>query len=568
MNKKIAFISHQAFALINFRDGLIRLLITSGYEVYALAPDFTSDSRKYLVAMGATPLDYQLSRTGTNPMRDFLSAIELFHILRSLHVDVAFAFSIKPSIYGMIAAWFARVPKRICMIEGLGHVFIVGLQKVSLLRNLLKASVLMLYKIGFATSSSVIFLNNDDLNYFLKKKLVSSKKCSNIGGIGVNLANWTFSIPKIDPIRFIFIGRLLREKGILEFIEAVRKVKGEFNAVQFIVLGDVDTNPSSITRSQINQWVDEGLVEWHGHVPVKNWLGISSVFVLPSHREGVPRTTQEAMAIGRPVITTDVPGCRDTVIDGLNGFLVEPFNSDALANAMKKFIESPNLIMQMGVQSRRLAEKWFDEKQKNQMILNIIKEKKSQFNWLKRVFDVGLSIFCLIIFLCPMILIALFIRLSDRGSSIYWSQRVGSGGELFWMPKFRSMKLNTPVVASHLLADNSESFLIFGGSFLRKSSLDELPQLWSILRGDMSFVGPRPALFNQIDLIEKRRSLGIDQLKPGLTGWAQVNGRDDIGLDDKIRFDEQYLNRQSFWFDVYILWLTFLKVLGREGVSH
>ncbi len=568
MNKKIAFISHQAFALINFRDGLIRLLISSGYEVYALAPAFTSDSREHLLTMGATPLDYQLSRTGTNPMRDFMSALKLFHILRSLNIDVAFAFSIKPSIYGMIAAWCARVPKRICMIEGLGHIFIVGLQKVSHSKNLLKASVLMLYKIGLATSSSVIFLNNDDLNYFLQKKLVSRKKCSNIGGIGVNLANWTFSTPKIDPIRFIFIARLLREKGIIEFIEAVRKVKTEFNGVQFVVLGDVDTNPSSITRSQINQWVDEGLIEWHGHVPVKNWLEMSSVFVLPSYREGLPRTTQEAMAIGRPIITTDVPGCRDTVIDGLNGYLVEPYNSDALVNAMKKFIESPNLIMQMGVQSRRLAEKWFDEKQKNQMILNIIKEKKSQFNWLKRVFDVGLSIFCLIIFLCPMILIALFIRLSDRGSSIYWSQRVGSGGELFWMPKFRSMKLNTPVVASHLLADNSESFLIFGGSFLRRSSLDELPQLWSILRGDMSFVGPRPALFNQINLIEKRRSLGIDQLKPGLTGWAQVNGRDNISLDEKIRFDEQYLSRQSFWFDIYILCLTFFKVLKRDGVSH
>lgn len=187
---------------------------------------------------------------------------------------------------------------------------------------------------------------------------------------------------------------------------------------------------------------------------------------------------------------------------------------------------------------------------------------------MKRVFDFCSALICLSIFWLPMLVIGLFIKLFDNGPIIHWSQRVGSDGRLFWMPKFRSMKQNAPVVASHLLAKDSKSFLIFGGSFLRKSSLDELPQLWSILKGDMSFVGPRPALFNQNDLIVGRKELGIEALKPGLTGWAQVNGRDEISLEKKLQYDKEYLLQQSFWFDIYILWLTFLKVVRSEGVSH
>jgi O-antigen biosynthesis protein WbqP len=185
----------------------------------------------------------------------------------------------------------------------------------------------------------------------------------------------------------------------------------------------------------------------------------------------------------------------------------------------------------------------------------------------KRLFDFGLALVAALSLLLPIVVVALCVRITSKGSALYWSDRVGRYNHIFKMPKFRSMRVDTPAVATHLLADPA-SFLTPIGSFLRKSSLDELPQLWSILLGDMSFVGPRPALFNQDDLIELRTRVGVHELVPGLTGWAQVNGRDELAIPDKVALDAQYLQRQSLWFDIQILWLTFLKVIRKDGVSH
>lgn len=186
---------------------------------------------------------------------------------------------------------------------------------------------------------------------------------------------------------------------------------------------------------------------------------------------------------------------------------------------------------------------------------------------MKRVTDLLLSLLALVLLFGPLMAIGLLVRMTSPGPVLYWSDRVGRLNTIFRMPKFRSMRLGTPAVATHLLSD-PHSHLTPIGSFLRKSSLDELPQLLSILKGDMSFVGPRPALFNQYDLIELRTRHGIDQLLPGLTGWAQVNGRDELPIPDKVKLDVEYLQRRSLWFDVRILWLTFVKVLHRDGVSH
>lgn len=186
---------------------------------------------------------------------------------------------------------------------------------------------------------------------------------------------------------------------------------------------------------------------------------------------------------------------------------------------------------------------------------------------MKRVFDLVLAIFGLIFFSVPLLILAIAVRLSSPGPIIYWSDRVGRNNHLFKMPKFRSMRIDTPAVATHLLK-NPKEWLTPIGSFLRKSSLDELPQLWSILRGDMSFVGPRPALFNQKELISLRTSKGIDTLLPGLTGWAQVNGRDELPIPQKVDLDAEYLEKLSLLFDLKILWMTAVKVVSRDGVSH
>lgn len=186
---------------------------------------------------------------------------------------------------------------------------------------------------------------------------------------------------------------------------------------------------------------------------------------------------------------------------------------------------------------------------------------------MKRVFDLAVAIVVAIILVLPILIVAIAVRLTSPGPALYWSDRMGRYNRIFKMPKFRTMRIDTPAVATHLL-QNPDQWLTPIGSFLRKSSMDELPQLWSILKGDMSFVGPRPALFNQDDLIALRKEKGVHELVPGLTGWAQVNGRDELPIPQKVALDAEYLQRRSLRFDLKVLWMTALKVLARDGVSH
>ena len=186
---------------------------------------------------------------------------------------------------------------------------------------------------------------------------------------------------------------------------------------------------------------------------------------------------------------------------------------------------------------------------------------------MKRLFDLTVSLSAVLILMIPIALVAIIVKLTSTGPVLYWSNRVGKDNVIFQMPKFRTMQVDTPAVATHLLA-NPSSFLTPVGGFLRKSSLDELPQLWNIIKGDMSLVGPRPALFNQEDLIALRTEQGVHKLLPGLTGWAQINGRDELPIPEKVKLDAEYMQKQSFLFDFVILWRTFIKVLARDGVSH
>ncbi len=186
---------------------------------------------------------------------------------------------------------------------------------------------------------------------------------------------------------------------------------------------------------------------------------------------------------------------------------------------------------------------------------------------MKRLFDLVLALFAVLVLLLPLLILAVAVRLTSRGPVLYWSERVGKSNQLFRMPKFRSMRIGTPAVATHLL-ENASCYLTPMGSFLRQSSLDELPQLWSIIKGDMSFVGPRPALFNQYDLTALRTQCGVNQLLPGLTGWAQVNGRDELPISQKVQLDFEYLQHQSLWFDIKIIGMTILKVMRQDDITH
>lgn len=363
---RLALIGNQAFSMLNFRGPLIRDVVARGTEVFAFAPDYDAPSREAVRALGATPLDHGLTRTGMNPSRDASGIADLVGKLREIRPEVALGYSIKPVIYGTLAAWMAGVPRRFAMIEGLGHIF---MEHPTLKGRALRTAVSALYKVALARTTRTFFLNEDDRADFLRFGLVSAGRTEVIGAIGVDLSKWTPAPPVTSPMTFLFIGRLLREKGIVELIEAARIVKSDHPEARFILLGDIDSNPSSLSRAQIEAWVTEGLVTWPGQVDVAPWIAQSSVFVLPSYREGVPRSTQEAMAMARPVITTDVPGCRDTVVDGVNGFLMPAKDADALADAMLRFVLEPQLVEKMGRASRTMAEDLFDVENANARLL-------------------------------------------------------------------------------------------------------------------------------------------------------------------------------------------------------
>jgi glycosyltransferase involved in cell wall biosynthesis len=368
---RICIIGNQANSLLNFRSLLIEDLIARKHKVLALAPDFDEVTLAALRALGAEPISYSLSRTSLNPFRDARNMFNLAALFHKLKPDIILGYSIKPAIYGIIAAWLARIPKRFAMIEGLGYIFTSseGTEKVK--RRGLEIIVCMLYAIALRCANLTFFLNKDDLDEFSKKRLVPAKKAFLLGAIGIDLNQWQPLPLPTDAISFIMISRLLKEKGILEYAQASRIVKLKHPGTKFVLLGNLDTNPSSLTKAEIMPWVEEGILEWPGYVPdVRPWLAQASVFVMPSsYREGVPRSTQEAMAMARPIITTDAPGCRETVIDGENGFLVPIRNAEVLADTMERFIQHPDLIARMGQASRRIAEERFDAKKANKILM-------------------------------------------------------------------------------------------------------------------------------------------------------------------------------------------------------
>jgi glycosyltransferase involved in cell wall biosynthesis len=370
--KTIAIISIQAFSLINFRGPLIQTLVAEGRCVYALAPDYSDELRQQVKALGAEPVDYNFTRTGMNPLMDGFNMFRLALVLRSLQVDVTFAYFIKPVIFGTLAAWLARVPYRVGLIAGLGYVFTDNGEAWSHKRRLLHASVSWLYRLALGRAQRVVFQNQDDITEFMQTGLVAAEKVVLISGTGVDLNQWPVSPPCTQSITFLIAARLLREKGIVEYADAARQIKVHYPKVRFVLLGGLDPNPGGLKSAEVQAWVDDGLLEWPGHVPVQPWLMQTSVYVLPSYREGLPRSTQEAMAMGRAVITTDVPGCRETVDEGVNGFLVPVRDVKALVVAMLRFIENPDLVGSMGQQSRRMAEERFDARKINAKMLELL----------------------------------------------------------------------------------------------------------------------------------------------------------------------------------------------------
>lgn len=374
---KVALLGTLVSSVMNFRLELIKQLVAEKNEVFVFCVDYDESSRMKIREMGGIPVSYSLSRSGINPIRDLLDTWKLASQLKEISPDIVFSYFVKPVIFGTIAAWLAGVKRRIGMLEGLGYVFTDLPTGLSWKQKLLRKIQIYLYRVALPLLDKLIFLNHDDPVDLLKKNLIKVKSVNVLGGIGVDLKKYAFNEKNIEShITFIFVGRLLAEKGIKEYIAAAEAVKIRFPAVRFVVLGGLDEeNPGGLSRVELERLTAAGIVEYPGHVTsVKEWLVDSSVFVLPSYyREGVPCSTQEAMAVGRAVITTDMPGCRETVIDGVNGYLVQRWDSTDLAEKMLRFVENPELINKMGFESRLIAEKHFDALEVNSRLIKMIK---------------------------------------------------------------------------------------------------------------------------------------------------------------------------------------------------
>ena len=258
------------------------------------------------------------------------------------------------------------------MIEGLGVIFTKKRKAETYRTKIVRKLISFLYKLSLSVSQFVLFLNDDDKREFEDKKIIKKNKANVIGGIGIRLNEWPFSLPSNKNINFLFVGRIVSEKGIGEFIEAATIIKNKYPSTYFTALGEIEERERKFNKTYLNEIENQGIVSFPGHVEVIKYYKDCSVFVLPSYREGVPRSTQEAMSIGRPIITTDAPGCKDTVLDEVNGFLVEVGNTEELVKAMEKFILNPDLILSMGQQSRTLAEEKYEVRAVNKKIFKYI----------------------------------------------------------------------------------------------------------------------------------------------------------------------------------------------------
>lgn len=369
--KRIAVVGTIVNALIDFRSDLIVDMVAAGHQVYAFASDYTETSENAIRKLGATPVRYRISRSSLNPLADLKVIWQLYWLFRNLKIDVSFCYFVKPVIYGNIAAFLARVPTRAVKIEGLGWVFTNPPEGINLKRKLIRAVQTFLYKVSLPRAHHVFLLNKDDKADLLDAHHIQVRNLTILDGIGVNLKSFSHCCQYPKKLRFVFVGRLLQEKGIRYFIDAAVDLKRRYPHIEFLVLGEPDDARGSITRAELNLHAENGVLIYPGRVKnIAHWLKDTSVFVLPSYyREGVPRSTQEAMAIGRAVITTDGPGCKETVEDGVNGFLIPQHDSQALINAMLKFIKHPELVKQMGLNSRRIAERRFDAGKTNTIIL-------------------------------------------------------------------------------------------------------------------------------------------------------------------------------------------------------
>ncbi len=367
---KVLILASYAPSLIDFRGDLIKAIVDRGHEVVACAPGIESELGQQLISLGARPRNVFMRRTETNPLTDLRTIWDFYRIIRVEKPDTVMAYTVKPILYGALVCRLAGVSGFFALITGLGY----SAAPTDAGPHWLARLIRLAYKNASKVCRLVFFQNADDRDYFLSSGLISDPgKTVVVNGSGVNTEKFQ-PVPLPDEPVFLMIARILKAKGIREYIEAARLVRARDERINAKLVGWFDTGPDAIAPEEFAEWNKDGAVEFLGQVDdVRPALGAASVYVLPSYREGMPRTVLEAMAMGRPVITTNVPGCRDTVTPGVNGYLVPANDPQAIAAAMLKFIHKPDLAESMGRMSRRFAEERYDVRKINAVMIEAMR---------------------------------------------------------------------------------------------------------------------------------------------------------------------------------------------------
>lgn len=356
-------------SLINFRGELLKVIVKKGYTVIGMADSSAPDITEELQAIGVRFYHYPVERNGLKPLADLKTLYALYRNFKALQPTIVLAYTIKPVIWGGFASRALPHIRFYALITGLGFAF----QGTTFKRRLLAKLVTILYRMALKHTTRVIFQNPDNLNEFVQRGIITAEKCALVNGSGVSITHYPFSLLPISNPTFLTIGRLLGEKGLREYAQAARSVKAIYPEVSFQLLGPTDPSLDGITLNEVQHWHNQGWLEYLGSTnDVRPYLQRCHIYVLPSYHEGMPRTVLEAMAIGRPILTTDVPGCRETVTNGDNGYLVPKADAKSLAERMIWFIEHRDQWQRMGQRSRELIEEKYDVHKVNAQLLEII----------------------------------------------------------------------------------------------------------------------------------------------------------------------------------------------------
>jgi len=365
--KVILVIGALAKSLILFRGDLLREFKARGFHVCAMANDKDTDVIAKLLEIDVEFISYSIARNGLNPLKDLNTILDFYKVIKRVKPDMIFAYTIKPIIWAGLVSRFLNQGQFYALVTGLGFAF----QGRTLIRRLLTGLVVFLYRLSLTNAVGVIFQNKDSRDYFVDKKMVRLSQATVVAGSGINVERFSLSILPDGDISFLCIARLLGDKGIREYSLAASAVKKSYPNARFLLVGPEDSSPDGISLSEVQKWHDEGIIQFCGSTSdVRPYIAGSHVYVLPSYHEGMPRSTLEAMAMGRPVLTTDALGCRDTVNDGVNGFKVPVRDSACLAEKMLWCIENREKLDVMGKESRKMAEEIFDVRSVNADLLN------------------------------------------------------------------------------------------------------------------------------------------------------------------------------------------------------